>query len=66
MFYGNATPVATPVSDEWVPERLQWDGDDPVTPFAGADGDLNVEAAKVAFERAGFRYDDNGRLLGGY
>ncbi len=66
VFYGNATPVATPVSDEWVPERLQWSGDDPVTPFAGTDGDLNVEAAKMAFERAGFRYDDNGRLLGGY
>ncbi|WP_255682018.1 ABC transporter substrate-binding protein [Natrinema sp. SYSU A 869] len=66
VFYGNATPVASPVTDEWVPESLGWDGDDPVTPFAGTDGDLNVDAAKVAFERAGFRYDDNGRLLGGY
>ncbi|WP_226481701.1 ABC transporter substrate-binding protein [Natrinema amylolyticum] len=66
VFYEKATPVATPVTDEWVPGSLEWSGDDPVTPFAGTDGDLNVEAAKVAFERAGFRYDDNGRLLGGY
>ncbi len=65
-FYGHATPTATPVTDEWIPERLTWDGEDPVTPFLGSNGDLNVEAAKAAFEMAGFRYDDNGRLLGGY
>ncbi|TMT85989.1 ABC transporter substrate-binding protein [Haloterrigena sp. H1] len=66
IFYGHATPTATPVLDEWVPERLAWDGEDPVTPFLGSSGRLNVEAAKAAFETAGFRYDDNGRLLGGY
>ncbi|MFD1564112.1 ABC transporter substrate-binding protein [Haloarchaeobius amylolyticus] len=65
-FYGHATPTATPVTEEWVPERLTWDGEDPVTPFLGSNGELNVDAAKAAFETAGFRYDDNGRLLGGY
>ncbi|QLK25566.1 ABC transporter substrate-binding protein [Natrinema zhouii] len=65
VFYGNATPVATPVTDEWVPESLEWNGEDPVMPFVGSDGELNVEAAKASFETAGFRYDDNGRLLGG-
>ncbi|WP_254763414.1 ABC transporter substrate-binding protein [Natrinema marinum] len=66
VFYGNATPTATPVTGEWVPSSLEWNGEDPVTPFVGSDGELNVEAAKSAFETAGFRYDDNGRLLGGY
>ncbi|MGQ3412310.1 ABC transporter substrate-binding protein [Natrinema sp. LN54] len=65
VFYGNATPVATPLTGEWVPDALEWDGEDPVTPFAGSNGSLNVEVAKLAFERAGFRHDDNGRLLGG-
>ncbi|MDS0474018.1 ABC transporter substrate-binding protein [Natrinema sp. 1APR25-10V2] len=66
VFFGNATPTATPVTGEWVPSSLEWDGEDPVTPFVGSNGELNVEAAKSAFETAGFRYDDNGRLLGGY
>ncbi|QLG47341.1 ABC transporter substrate-binding protein [Natrinema halophilum] len=66
VFYENATPTATPVSGDWVPADLEWNGEDPVTPFVGSNGTLNVEAAKKAFERAGFRYDDNGRLLGGY
>lgn len=66
VFHENASPVATPVTGEWVPQALEWDGEDPETPFVGSDGTLNVDAAKAAFERAGFRYDDNGRLLGGY
>ncbi len=66
VFYDHATPTATPVDDDWVPTGLEWDGEDPVTPFVGSNGRLNVEAAKSAFETAGFRYDDNGRLLGGY
>ncbi|ELY69932.1 ABC transporter substrate-binding protein [Natrinema versiforme] len=65
VFNGNATPVATPLTGEWVPDALEWDGEDPVTPFAGSNGVLNTEVAKLAFERAGFRHDDNGRLLGG-
>ncbi|AGB32543.1 extracellular solute-binding protein, family 5 [Natrinema pellirubrum DSM 15624] len=66
VFYDYATPTATPVADDWVPSSLEWSGEDPVTPFVGSNGRLNVEAAKSAFETAGFRYDDNGRLLGGY
>ncbi|OAQ51190.1 ABC transporter substrate-binding protein [Natrinema mahii] len=66
VFYDHATPTATPVTDDWVPATLEWGGEDPVTPFVGSNGRLNVEAAKSAFETAGFRYDDNGRLLGGY
>jgi peptide/nickel transport system substrate-binding protein len=63
VFNGYATPVATPLSDEWVPDDLAWNGEDPVTPFFGADNDLDVDAARAAFEEAGFEYDDQGRLL---
>ncbi|WP_090617207.1 ABC transporter substrate-binding protein [Natrinema salaciae] len=62
IFYGHARPVATPVTEEWVPESLEWDDHDPKTPFLGADGDVDVRAARSAFEDAGFRYDDRDRL----
>jgi peptide/nickel transport system substrate-binding protein len=58
VFYGYADPVATPVTDEWTPESLVWNGEDPVTPFLGSDGDLDETAAREAFEAAGFSYDD--------
>ncbi|WP_121742372.1 ABC transporter substrate-binding protein [Natronorubrum halophilum] len=63
FFEDHATPLSTPVADEWVPDSLEWDGADPVTPFVGTEGTLNVEAARAAFEAENFRYDDNGRLL---
>ncbi|WP_408959226.1 ABC transporter substrate-binding protein [Natrinema sp. 74] len=66
VFYSNATPTATPVTGKCVPASLEWTGEDPVTPFVGSNGRLNVEAAKSAFEAAGFRYDNNGRLLANY
>ncbi|WP_226481699.1 ABC transporter substrate-binding protein [Natrinema amylolyticum] len=62
IFHGHARPVATAVTDEWVPESLEWDGRDPETPFLGSEGEVDVRAAKGAFEAAGFRYDDHGRL----
>ena len=62
VFDGHATPTATPLPEEWVPERLTWDGDDPIAPFFGSDGNLDVEAARDAFEDTGYRYDDHGRL----
>ncbi|WP_226007948.1 ABC transporter substrate-binding protein [Natrinema salinisoli] len=62
IFHGYARPVATPVTEEWIPERLEWTGNDPETPFLGSDGELDVDAVRAAFENAGFRYDDRGRL----
>ncbi|WP_081704391.1 ABC transporter substrate-binding protein [Natrinema sp. J7-1] len=62
VFHGHARPIATPVTDDWVPESLEWHGTDPETPFLGSDGEVDVDAAKAAFEAAGFRYDDHGRL----
>ncbi|SFC05335.1 peptide/nickel transport system substrate-binding protein [Halobiforma haloterrestris] len=66
VFDGYARPIAAPLVDqEWVPDDLAWGGDgdgDPATPFLGQDGEVDVEAARAAFEAAGFRYDTNGRL----
>ncbi|QFU83208.1 ABC transporter substrate-binding protein [Natronorubrum aibiense] len=66
IFYDHATPLSSPVADEWVPDDLTWDGEDSRTPFIGSDGTLNAEAARAAFESAGFRYDDEGRLQNRY
>ncbi|OIB57024.1 ABC transporter substrate-binding protein [Natrialba sp. SSL1] len=62
VFHGYAEPIATPVVEEWVPDSLAWNGTDPETPFLGTDGDLDVAAARDAFEEAGLRYDDDGNL----
>ncbi len=63
IFYDRATPLSSPVADDWVPDDLEWDDEDPVTPFIGTDGMVNAEAARDVFESAGnFRYDDDGRL----
>lgn len=62
VFHGNARPIATPVTEQWVPESLEWDGEDPELPFLGTNGEVDVTAAKAAFEREGFRYDEDGQL----
>ena len=62
VFHGYATPIATPVTDEWTPDELAWDGADPAMPFLGSNGEVDVEAARTAFEEAGFRYDADGNL----
>ncbi|TMT85987.1 ABC transporter substrate-binding protein [Haloterrigena sp. H1] len=63
VFYGHARPTATPVVEQWTPDSLTWNGQDPETPFLGTDGEVNVPAARAAFEDAGFRYDERDRLL---
>lgn len=63
VFYDYADPIAVPVTDEWVPEEYEWNGEDPVTPFAGTDGDVNVEGALSAFESIGYRYDAEEEIL---
>ncbi|WP_246999851.1 ABC transporter substrate-binding protein [Halosolutus gelatinilyticus] len=64
VFHGHARPIATPVPEEWTPGSLEWNGEDPETPFLGTDGTgaLDVEAARSAFEEAGFRYAADGTL----
>lgn len=63
IFDGRAEPVATPLTGEWVPPDLEWDGDDPVVPFVGDDGSLDELDARAAFEDLGYRYDEEGNLL---
>lgn len=63
VFEGYADPVATPLTGDWVPSHLEWDGRDPEVPFLGTDGELNEDAARDAFVDAGFRYDEDGYLL---
>jgi len=59
VFDGLATPVESPLhATEWVPEDLRWDGTSVGAPFAGEDGELDVEAARERFRSAGFRYHD--------
>ena len=61
---GYGTPVASPLDGtEWLPSDLEWDEEDPELPFLGADGELDEEAAREAFVNAGFRYDDDERLI---
>ncbi|WP_049914115.1 ABC transporter substrate-binding protein [Haloterrigena salina] len=66
VFGGHAEPLAAPVTEEWTPDDLAWDGADPETPFAGTDGTLNVNAAHDAFQAAGYYTDDENRLQGRY
>ncbi len=65
VFEGYAEPIAAPVGPEWTPPDLEWDGEDPELPFlgTGGEGTVDTEAARAAFEEAGYRYDEEGALL---
>lgn len=64
VFNGYAQPAVSPLTGtDWLPSDLQWDGTDPVTPFLGTNGELNVKQAQEAFQTAGYQYDD-GKLMG--
>ena len=66
-FEGYAEAAASPLaaSPEWVPETLRWGDDetDPVYPFYGEDGEVDVEAARDDLREAGYRFNDDGELL---
>lgn len=66
-FQGYARPAASPLaaSPEWVPEDLRWpdDDEDPVHPFQGEDGEVDVPAVREAFRDAGYRFSETGELL---
>ena len=59
VFDGYAAPAASALAGTgWLPETLEWDGENPVTSFIGSDGELDAERARDAFRDAGFTYDD--------
>lgn len=62
---GYARPAVGPLhGTEWYPEELEWDDGNPVVPFIGQSGELDVPAAQEAFREAGYQYDDAGKLVG--
>lgn len=64
VFDGYAVPATVPLEPWWVPDDLAWDGQDPTVPFfATHEGELDEDAARQAFEDAGYRYSDDGDLL---
>lgn len=64
VFHGYATPATNPLADsEWSAPGLEWTGTDPVLPFIGTNNRLHAGRAREVFERAGYRYDGDGRLL---
>lgn len=64
VFQGYAMPAASPLAGtDWLPPDLEWRGRDPVLPFVDEDGEFDVARARAAFERAGYQYSDDGRLL---
>lgn len=61
---GYAEPaVSSLTGTDWLPSDLQWEDSDPVTPFLGTHGKLDVERAREAFRSAGYQYND-GNLVG--
>ena len=66
-FDGYAEPAASPLAatPEWVPSDLLWEDreTDPVHPFIGEPGALDVETARDRLREAGYRFDEDGRLL---
>jgi len=68
VFDDNGTPATDFLSagrDEspWLPAELQWDGEYAELPFFGADGSLDVGAAKAAFRELGYTYSTDGELI---
>jgi peptide/nickel transport system substrate-binding protein len=58
VFEGYARPEVSPLAGTgWLPSDLRWNGANPVTPFFGTDGELDVERARSAFREAGYQYD---------
>ncbi len=51
-------PSEAPLSGEWIPTELQWDGEATLS-FLGADDTFDPEAAREAFQEAGYQYRDD-------
>ncbi|WP_336002011.1 ABC transporter substrate-binding protein [Halorientalis halophila] len=64
VYDGYASAAASPLADtDWVPASLEWNGDHPMTPFLGTDGELDEDRVRQAWANIGYRYE-NGNLRG--
>ena len=64
VFGGYAVPSVSPFGrGNALSSELAWTGSDPVLPFPGTDGRLDVERAREQFRTAGYRYGESGTLL---
>jgi peptide/nickel transport system substrate-binding protein len=65
VFDGHAAPAASPLARHAaLAPDLAWDGQAPALPFTGADGELDVDRAREQFRTLGYRYSNDGALLG--
>lgn len=64
IFEGYGRPAAHPFDGtQWNPDDLSFDGSDPVVPFLGSGGEVDVSEARAAFRQRGFEFDDNDTLI---
>ena len=64
VFDGYVDPAVSPLAGtRWLPPDLAWEPSDPVTEFLGTEGTVDSKRARAAFRTAGYRYNEQGRLL---
>lgn len=64
VFDGYVDPAVSPLAGTaWLPSDLAWEPSDPVVDFLGTDGTVDSKRAREAFRAAGYRYNEQGRLL---
>lgn len=64
VFDDYVDPAVSPLAGTpWLPSDLSWEPSDPVTEFLGTEGTVDSERARKAFRAAGYRYNEQGRLL---
>lgn len=64
VFDGYVDPAVSPLAGTaWLPSDLRWTASSPVVDFLGSDGAVDGERARDAFRAAGYRYNEQQRLL---
>jgi len=64
VFNGYVSPAVSPLDGTpWLPPTLTWSNDEPVIGFLGSEGEVDQTQAREAFRAAGYRYNEDGRLL---
>jgi peptide/nickel transport system substrate-binding protein len=64
VFDDYVTPAVSPLDGTtWLPSDMTWSAADRITGFIGDEGVVDVEAAQDAFRAAGYRYNEQGRLI---